>query len=118
MRKRTVRSGLRYMTFGIICVMVVTFFSGQLANVLLLGFFWEARLTLFGFFLGGAFGGLGVVITAAGLLLSGGPGDARLRLAPSVLALLGVVFLFVFLFYNSLSTPPVPQLPPGESIRI
>ena len=118
MRKRTVRSGLRYMTFGILSVLVVTFFSSQLAHVLWLGFFGEARLTLFGFFLGGIFGGLGVVVTAAGLLLPGGPGDARLKLVPSVLALIGVVCLFVFLFYNSLATPPVPQLPAGESIRI
>jgi hypothetical protein len=106
------------MTSGILCVMVVTFFPGQLSSLLWLDFFGEARLTLFGFLLGGVFGGIGVVIAAAGLLLSGGNNENRLKLFPSVLVLIGVVCLFVFLFYNSLATPSVPQLPPGESIRI
>jgi hypothetical protein len=118
MRKKTVRSGVRFITFGILCLMVVTFFHAQLSTIFFLGYGGDAHVTLLGFFLGWLFGGLGVVIAAAGLLLQGRGDESRLRLAPSVLVLLTVVFLFFFLVYNSFTQPPSPQLQRGQSITI
>lgn len=118
MRKSTVRKGIRAMTIGILFVMAATFFSYQLSQIFFQDLAGEAHVTLLGFFLGGIFGGCGVVITAAGLLLPAGPQDARLRLGPAVLALIGVILLFVFLVFNSFNTPPPTRLQPGESVTI
>ncbi len=118
MRKTTVRRGLRCITLGMLCVLTVTFFHDELSRVFFLGFGGEAHVTFLGFFLGGIFGGCGVLVAAAGMLLPGRAGEARVRLAPSILLLFGVIFLFFFLVYNSFSVPRTPQLPPGESITI
>ena len=117
MRKSTVRSGLRFMGFGIACVIVATFFQEQVSRLLFLGLAGEASLTFLGFFLGGMCGGFGVLIAAAGLLQSAAPGS-RVRLAPTVLMLISLIVLFFVLAYHSLTTPSVPRLQPGESISI
>ena len=118
MRKKTVRTGLRFITVGILCLMGSTFFNAQLSRIFFLGFGGEAHVTLLGFFLGWLFGGLGVLITAVGLLMQGVVEEARMRLAPTILVLLSVVFLFCFLVYNSFTMPQSPQLQRGESITI
>lgn len=118
MRKKTVRSGLRFITAGLLCLLAGTFFPAQLGRLFLLGFDGEAHVTLLGFILGWIFGGCGVLIAAAGLLLQGGADEARLRLAPSIMLLISVIALFCFLVFSSFTVPQTPQLPPGESITI
>jgi hypothetical protein len=117
MRKKTVRSGLRFMAAGIACVLAVTFFSAQLSSLLYLGLENEARLTFLGFFVGGMCGGCGVLVAAAGLLQNGSDAG-RVPLAPTVLFLISLVILFFVLVYNSFTVPATPQLQQGESINI
>jgi len=118
MRKRTVRTGLKFMLAGIVCVTVATFFPAEAASLLLLGIGGDLRITFLGFFLGGACGGCGVLVSAVGLLQSGGD-EPGVRLAPTVLLLISLVFLFFVFAYNAFtSAPQAPALPRGESINI
>ena len=117
MRKQTVRSGLRLIAAGILCLIAVSFFSFELARLLFLGIDGEARLTLVGFLAGGVCGGCGVVVAAAGLLQSESR-EARVRLLPTLMLLFSLVVLFFFLTYNSIQAPPTRTLPPGESVDI
>jgi hypothetical protein len=118
MRKKTVQTGLKFMLAGIICVIVATFFPGELASLLLLGIGGDLRVTFLGFFLGGVCGGFGVLVSAAGLLQAGGD-EQGVRLAPTVMLLLSLVVIFFVLAYNAFTTiPQIPQLPRGESINI
>jgi len=118
MRKKTVRTGLKFMLAGIVCVLVATFFPSEAANLLFLGIGGDVRVTFLGFFLGGACGGCGVLVSATGLLQSGGD-ERGVRLAPTVLLLLSLIILFFVLAYNALTTiPESPALPRGESINI
>lgn len=117
MRKKTVRSGFRFMAAGIVCVMAATFFHADLSRLLFLGMDGESRLTFLGFFVGGMCGGCGVLVAAAGLLQTGSE-DARIRLFPTILLLISLVFLFFFLVFNSFSVPNPTPLQKGESISI
>jgi len=117
MRKKTVRSGLRLIAAGMLCLMAVSFFSSELAALLFLGISGEDRLTLLGFLAGGVCGGCGVLVAAAGLLQSDSK-EARVRLLPTVILLFSIVTLFFVLAYNFIQAPPTKSLPPGESVNI
>jgi hypothetical protein len=118
MRKKTVRTGLKFMLAGVACVIIATFFPGEAASLLLLGIGGDVRITFVGFFLGGLCGGCGVLVSAAGLLQAGGD-ERGVRLAPTVLLMLSLVVLFFVLAYNSFTSPPEsPSLQRGESINI
>ena len=117
MRKKTVRSGIRFISAGVICLMAATFFSSELASLLFLGIGGEATITFSGFFLAGMFGGCGVLVAAAGLLQSG-VDQPRVRLVPPLVLLLSLIVLFFVLAYTSITTPRPPMLQPGESINI
>jgi len=117
MRKKTVRSGIRFISAGVVCLMAATFFHAELARLLFLGMAGESTLTFLGFFLSGMFGGCGVLVAAAGLLLSGAD-QPRVRLAPSLALLFTLVVLFFVFAYTSITTPSPPMLHPGESINI
>jgi hypothetical protein len=118
MRKKTVRSGLKFMLAGMVCVMIATFYPGEVASLLMLGIGGDVRITFLGFFLGGMCGGCGVLVAATGLLQSG-PDERGVRLAPTVLALFSLIILFFVLAYSALVTPPAaPSLPRGQSIDI
>jgi hypothetical protein len=101
-----------------IVVMLATFFPGQVASLLFLGMADEVRLTFLGFFIGGACGGWGVLVAAVGLLQSGTPGEARIRLMPTIMLLFSLIILFFVLTYNFVTTTHPPQLEPGESVTI
>ena len=118
MRKTTIRRGLRFIIFGMLCVLAVTFFHGELSQLFFLGFGGDAQITFLGFFLGGLFGGCGVLIAAVGLMLQSSAREAQVRLAPTILLLISVVLVFFFLVYNSFTVPVTPRLQPGESISI
>jgi len=118
MRKRTVRTGLKFMLAGIACVMVATFFPGEASNLLFLGVGGDVRVTFLGFFLGGVCGGCGVLVSAVGLLQAGG-NEKGVRLVPTIVLLISLVILFFVLAYSALtSIPATPALPKGESINI
>jgi len=117
MRNKTIRSGLRFIAAGIVCVMVATFFHAEVSRLLFLDMADEARLTFLGFFLGGICGGCGVLVAAVGLLQSGSQ-EARVRLAPTVLLLISLIALFFVLAYNSMSVPQANPLQQGESVNI
>ena len=117
MRKRTVRTGIKAISAGILSLIAATFFHAELADLLLLGMEGEARITFLGFFLAGVLGGFGVLVSALGLLQSGA-GQPRVRLVPSILFLFSLVVLFFALTYTSITTPRPPALQPGESITI
>jgi hypothetical protein len=118
MRKKTVRSGLRLITAGMLCLLAGTFFPVDLAGLFLLGFGGEARVILLGFILGWVLGGCGVLLASAGLVLQGGIDESRLRLTPSIMLLISVIVLFFFLAFGSFTPHQTPQLPSGESITI
>jgi hypothetical protein len=118
MRKKTLRSGLRFIALGILCLLAGTFLPAELSRLFFMGIDGEARITFLGFFLGGMFGGFGVLVAAAGLLLQGRADESHVRLAPTIMLLVFVVALFFFLTYNSMTVPTHPQLQRGESINI
>lgn len=117
MRKKTVRSGLRFIAAGIVCVMIASIFHDQVSRLLFLDMANEVRLTFLGFFMGGTFAGCGVLVAAVGLLQSG-VDEVRVRLAPTVVLVLSLIVLFFVLGYNSVTAPKVSPLQPGESINI
>ncbi|HJV66837.1 MAG TPA: hypothetical protein VJ550_13965 [Geomonas sp.] len=117
MRKRTIRSGLRFMIAGILCVILATFFHAQLASLLFGGMADEGRLTFLGFFLGWMLSGWGALLAVAGFV-QGGVNSDRVRLAPTFLLLVSLVILFFVLAYDSMTSPRVPPLQPGETINI
>jgi hypothetical protein len=117
MRKRTIRSGLRFMIAGIACVILATFFHAQISNLLFAGMADEGKLTFLGFFLGWMLSGYGALWTVAGFVQSGANSE-RVRLAPTFLLLVSLVVLFFVLAYDSMSSPRVPPLQPGETINI
>src|SRR6185369_322369 len=104
MRKRTVRTGLKFMLAGMACVIAATFFPDELAGLLFLGIGGATQVTFLGFFLGGVCGGCGVLVSAVGLLQGGGD-ERGVRLVPTILVLLSLVVLFFVLAYNALTVP-------------
>jgi hypothetical protein len=117
MRKRTVRSGLRFMIAGIVCIILATFFPAQMSTLLFLGLPDEAHVSFLGFFVGGVCAGWGIVMTAIGIMQSG-IDDIRVRLMPTIMLLFSLVILFFVLAYSSVSRPQPPHLEPGESVNI
>jgi membrane protease YdiL (CAAX protease family) len=118
MRSQTVRSGLRYLAAGVICIILATYFPAQVSRYLFLGFADQFRLAFLGLFIGGISSAWGILIAAAGFLQSGAQ-ENRVRLAPTVLLLFALIALFFVLAYHSCTVPQThPQLQPGESIDI
>jgi hypothetical protein len=118
MRKRTVRSGLKFMVMGVACVIVATFFPREAADLLLLGIGGDVRVTFLGFFLGGVCGGCGVLVSAVGLV-QGGANERAVRLAPTIAMLVSLTLLFFVLAYRSFTAvPEYAPLQRGESITI
>ena len=117
MRRRTVRSGMRFMAAGVICVILATFFQGQLSRLLFMGMADQARLTFFGFLVGWILSGWGALVAVAGFVQSG-QGKETERLAPAFLLLVSLIILFFVLAYNAMTSPPSPQLRQGETVDI
>ena len=107
MRKKTIRSGLRFIIGGILCVILSTFFHSQISNLLFMGMADEGRLTFLGFFLGWVLSGWGAMVAVAGFVQSGAAGAERVRIAPTLLLLVSLVILFFVLAYDSITTPRV-----------
>lgn len=117
MHKKTVRSGLRLIAAGMVFVLVATFFHDQLSRLLFLDMVNQGRVTFLGFFLGGISAGCGVLVSAVGLLRSGGD-EPQVVLTPTFVFLFSLVLLFFVLAYKTVPAQLRPMLPPGESVNI
>ena len=117
MRRKTVRSGLRYILTGIVFIMLATFFHEEIARLLFLGLGGRSEVTFLGFFFGGVFGGFGVLIAALGFMQNGGD-ETGVRLGPTILLILGAIILFFYLAFSSFTHPAPSEPAPGESINI
>ncbi len=117
-RKRTVRSGLRFMIAAVVLLLLGTFYGQQVNAVLSLptdGAFEFVRLA---FFWAGIFGASGVIICIAGLVQRS-PGIEKFRLMPSFFLFVLLLVVFFTLFYRTLTAPPADRpLRPGETLII
>ncbi len=117
MRKQTVKSGMNFILAGVVTLILATFYHGHIATLFYLSPAGEAMLIYLGFFLGGASGCLGILITVVGLARS--PGRVPdVRLGYTVIFLVAALIIYFFLFYESLTTTEAPRLRPGETIII
>ena len=117
MRKRTLRSGMRVMVAAIVCVIVATFFSSQVSRWLFMGMADEGRLSFLLFFMGWVCAGWGTLVAVAGFVQSGA-GNEQVKIASTFILLISLIVLFFVLAYNSMITPSVPPLKPGDTINI
>ncbi len=117
MRKSTVRYGLNMIVAGLAAVTLAAFFPAQVADFLRLSPSGEARFVFFGLFLGGLFGGFGMLVAVAGLLRSGS-GEKPVRLLPVLLVVVVMIVVFCVLLVVAVRAPEQPRLRPGESITI
>ena len=106
MRKATVKTGITVITTAIITITVVTFCHEWLARLFFLTHESEMRLIVIGLFWGGLSGGLGAVITVAGIFRASG--GREVRILPVLLFLAMAVILFFVLFYSTLEHPAPP----------
>jgi len=117
MRKSTVKLGLNCMIAGIVSVILASYFHQSIASLFYLSAEAEARFIFSGLFCGGFFGGLGVIMSAIGLLRAPSL-EQKTRLAPSIMILLALTILFFILFFAFFNSFVPEQIHPGETITI
>ncbi|AJE03285.1 hypothetical protein [Geobacter pickeringii] len=119
MRKRTLRLGIYCIIAAVVAITATTFFHSAVAEWLGLSWNAESKVIYHGLFWGGLFGGFGVVVAVAGLL-AGDPHGTEFseRLAPHLIVLGAVIFIFILLLFASFRTPDSPILRPGETMTI
>lgn len=121
MRKRTVRNGMRLVLVALILIVIASFYHGPVSDFLSLSDDAEMHFYQFGIFIAAAIGSYGVVLAVFGLLLSATESDAGIRILPTFLLILGVVYLFFNLLVVSINAPSDPfreRMNPGETITI
>ena len=106
MRKRTVRSGLRCILWSLMLIVLFSFYPDSVANLLSLPYHTISFIYRTGIFLSAALGGYGVVRTVLGLLQSGGNRDSGVRLLPTLMLMLAVVWLFFSLVHQMINNSP------------
>ena len=117
MRVKTVSSGVKLISGGIVSVILATYFHEHVAAILRFSQEGETRFIFLGLFLGGGLGFCGILITVIGFLLT--PlGVERKSLLPVLCFLIAVVFIFFMLLLHSFTVKEHPRLLPGESITI
>jgi hypothetical protein len=117
MRRKTVRSGVRLISGGIVSVILATYFHEQIAAVFGFSHGGEARFIFMGLFWGGGLGFCGILITVVGFLLSP-VGLEKKSLLPALCFLFGVIIIFFLLLIHSFTVKEHPRLRPGETITI
>ena len=118
MRKRTVRTGLRFMIAAVSLLLLGTFYSHQVNALLSLPADGAFEFVKLAFFWGGIFGASGVVIFIFGLIQRSS-GIEKFSLVPAFFLFIFLLTLFFTLFYRTLSSPPALQpLKPGETLII
>jgi H+/Cl- antiporter ClcA len=117
MRKSTVKLGLNSIIAGIVSVILASYFHQSIAVLFQLSADAEARFIYSGLFCGVVFGGLGVIMSAIGLLRSPSI-EQKTHLAPSFIILIAVTILFFILFFSFFKSFVPQQINPGETITI
>ena len=117
MRKSTVKHGLNSIIAGIVSIILASYFHHTIAALFHLSAEAEDNFIFFGIFCGGVFGGLGVIISAIGLLRSPSI-EQKTRLAPSLIILIAVTILFFILFFSFFNSFVPQHIHPGETITI
>lgn len=109
---------MNYILAGMVVVIIATFFHDEAAWLLRLSAAKEVQFTFMGLVFGGIIGGVGVLISALGLLQGATLSDRNIRLIPSLLLLSVTLILFFALFYSTLTSPEPLRLRPGETVTI
>jgi uncharacterized membrane protein required for colicin V production len=117
MRKKTIRSGLKLISGGIVSVVLATYFHEQIASLFRLSQDAETRFIFMGLFCGGGLGFCGILITVIGFLLSPN-GLENKSLLPALCFLFGIIVIFFLLLVHSFTVNEHPRLRPGETITI
>jgi glucan phosphoethanolaminetransferase (alkaline phosphatase superfamily) len=118
MRKRTVRTGLRLLTFSIMLLLLGTFYGQQINIFLDVAGDGTVEFVKLAFFWGAVLGAAAILMILFGMLQRSVYTE-RIRLLPSLFILLLLVTVFFTLFYRSLSAPPQQKpLRPGETLII
>ena len=117
MRRSTVKSGLRLIIWGIVSVILATFFHQEVANLLFLSPGGEDQLVYLGLFWGGTLGFLGIIVIVSGFLRTS-TGERKEKLLPTLALLMLLILTFFVLLLVSFRTPEHPRLRPGETITI
>jgi hypothetical protein len=117
MRKSTVKIGLNLILAGLAVLILATFYHDEVAWLLFLSPGGETMFVYFGFFWGGMFGCLGILVAVAGLVRRALPGR-EVRLMPTIVLLVATILFYFFLLYSSFTHPEPPKMGPGETITI
>lgn len=118
MRKRTVRTGLKFMITSVSLLLLGTFYSQQINMMFSIpadGVFEFVKLA---FLWGGISGAVGIIIFTAGLIQRSTAAE-RFSLVPYFFLLIFLVTIFFGLFYRSITSAPSNKpLRPGETLII
>ena len=121
MRKRTLRTAMRWVLSALIIIIIASFYHGGVGWVLSLSYNAEMRLYQYAIFLAAGLGGYGVVLSAFGLILPASQAESRIRLMPLLILIIALVALFFYLLAATFDAPSEPtrdRLRPGETITI
>ncbi|NVN97848.1 MAG: hypothetical protein HXX17_00880 [Geobacteraceae bacterium] len=118
MRRKTVRTGLRFMISAVLLLLLGTFYSQQVNTMFSLPADGAFEFVKLAFLWSLIFGVSGVIIFVIGLIRRAAIAD-RINLLPSFILLILLIAVFFTLFYR---TPALPQidrpLKPGETLII
>ena len=118
MRKRTVRTGLRFMIVAVSLLLLGTFYSQQINALLSLPADGAFEFVKLAFFWSGILGATGVVVLIFGLIQRASAVE-KFSLVPAFFLVIFLLTVFFTLFYRTLSSPPDQQpLRPGETLLI
>jgi membrane-bound ClpP family serine protease len=117
-RKRTVRTGLRFMIFAVSLLLLGTFYSQQVNAVFSLPSDGAFEFVKLAFFWGSILGASGIIIFIFGMIQRSS-GVEKFSLVPTFFFFIFLLTVFFTLFYRTLSSPPAKQpLRPGETLII
>lgn len=118
MRRRTLRTGLRFMIAAVSLLLLGTFYSQQVNSMLSLPAEGAFEFVKLAFLWSLVFGASGVIILVFGLIQRAVSVD-RINLFPSFLLLILMMTVFFILYYRTLSSPQIDRpLKPGETLII
>jgi len=113
-RKRTVRTGLRFMVAAVSLLLLGTFYSQQVNAFFSLSAGGAFEFVKLAFFWSGITGAAAVVMVIFGLMQRASTVD-KFSLVPTFFLVIFLIAMFFALFYRTLSTQP---LKPGETLVI
>ncbi len=117
MLNNTVKLGMKYIFAGLSLIIVIGIFHKQLSGLLSLSLTEEARFISIGILFGAIIGGSGVLISAFGFLCQSHTND-QIGLVPTVIILIGLVFIMLVLFFSYSKSDIINKVSPGETITI